>query len=138
MLRIAELRGHEIARIGAEDGEVGERVGADDLELQLAAVDEGCATRPVRAVDDVRGGEHEPVGGHGDGAAGAFQPSPAAHPARHAQVPDRGRQPIRDVRDDARVGVQCLRIAWGRAVRRVGLFGPENRVDRRDRHVRPS
>jgi hypothetical protein len=39
-LGVAELGGHEVARVGAQHREVRERVGADDLELELAAVDE--------------------------------------------------------------------------------------------------
>ena len=38
--RVAEHGRVQVARVGAQDGEIGQRVGADDVERQLAAVDE--------------------------------------------------------------------------------------------------
>src|SRR5918999_890528 len=47
--------------LGAEEGEVGEGVAADDLEALLAAVREGGPTAAGAAADDVRRGQEEPV-----------------------------------------------------------------------------
>ncbi len=60
-VRVPELGGSEVARLGADDGEVGERVLADDLGAQLAAVGEGRPHSVVARGDDVRRGEHEAV-----------------------------------------------------------------------------
>src|SRR3712207_8906339 len=43
----------------AQDGEVGVRVGLDDVEAQLAPVDERGDDRRVGALDDVRGGDRK-------------------------------------------------------------------------------
>ena len=43
VLGVAERGGLQVVAVGAQHGEVGERVGADDLEAQLAAVGEGGA-----------------------------------------------------------------------------------------------
>ena len=69
---VAELGGGEAVALGAQHRQVGERVAADDLEAQLAAVGEGgpAAAAPEPA-DDVRGGEQEAVGREHDAAAGA-------------------------------------------------------------------
>ena len=39
-LRVAELGGHEVTSVHTQDRQVGERIGADHFELELAAVDE--------------------------------------------------------------------------------------------------
>src|SRR5581483_723790 len=104
-LGVAELGGNELVRLGAEDGEVGEGVGADHLDRQLPPVDE--RRHPAcRSLDDVGGGEHEAVLGDHHSAAAAVDAPPAAEPARDAQVRDRGREPARHLGDDTRVRVE--------------------------------
>ena len=102
--------------LGAQHGEVGERVRPHHARLELAAVGERRADPrpPAPALDDVRGGEHEAVGrDHDAGAAAA---------AGDAEVRDRRRERLGDVRDDARVRVERLRLARQRAGR-GGLGG---------------
>ena len=65
---------------GADDGEVGQRVGADDLEVDLAAVGEG-GHAAVGPLDHVGGREQEPVGGDHHRRARALRAPPAAGPA---------------------------------------------------------
>ena len=61
-LGVAELGRDQVVAVGADHGEVGERIGAGDREAQLAAVDEPGAAAVV-AVDDVGGGEQVAVVG---------------------------------------------------------------------------
>ena len=105
-LCIAELRRHEVARVDAQHGEVGERIGADDLELELAAVDERGAPAALGARDDVRGGEREAVRRDHDAAAAPVEHAAAADASRDAEIRDRGRQPLRHGRHGLRVGVE--------------------------------
>src|SRR5437764_1408364 len=51
---VAELGRHEVAALCAQQREIRERIGADQLEAELAAVREGGAPAPVAAGDDVR------------------------------------------------------------------------------------
>ena len=108
LVRVAELGGCQVARVGPDHGEVGERIRADHLGAQLAAVGERGA-QPVAAVDDVRGGEHVAVGGDRDAAAGALRPA-AAGPARDGEVRDRGRELLGDPGDGSRVGVEGVGV----------------------------
>ena len=80
-LGVAEHGRREAVLLGAEDGEVGERVGPDDLGRDLAAVDERGLHLPSVAGDDVGRGEQEAVGGDDDAAAAADRPAAAAHHA---------------------------------------------------------
>ena len=50
--RVAERRGGEVAARRPDDGQVRERIAADDLERELVAVDERGGS-PLRAGDDV-------------------------------------------------------------------------------------
>jgi hypothetical protein len=97
-LGVSQLRRVQLAPVGAEEGEIGERVRAHDVELELTAVHE---RRPptARACHHVRGGQHETVGRDHDGAA-------AATP--DAQVGDGGRKPLRNRDHRLRVRVQRL------------------------------
>ena len=105
--------GGEIARVDAQHGEVGEGVGADDLELELAAVDERRAAAAFRARDDVGGGEREAVRRDHDAAAAPVEHAAAAHAARDAEVRDGGAQPLGHGRHGLRVGVErfVVRVA---------------------------
>ena len=78
--RVAERRGFGRGLVRAQHGEVGERVGADDPQRQLAAVGERAAHARRGALDDVRRGEQEPVGRDHDAGAGAGGPAAAAEP----------------------------------------------------------
>ncbi len=80
---VAEHGRRGSAGAGAEDGEVGERVGADDVDRRLAAVAEHRP--PARGPgDDVRVGEQQPVVGEDDGRAGAAAAVRRRSPARAA------------------------------------------------------
>ena len=67
---VAEDGGRRGGAAGADDREVGERVGADDVDVGLGPVAEH---RPPGAApaDDVGVGEQQPVVGDDDGRAGA-------------------------------------------------------------------
>ena len=77
-LRVAQFGGHEVARVGAEHGQVRMRVRADDLEAELAAVNERSPAAVLAAGHDMSRGEHEAVGRDHDCAAAAVQPPPVA------------------------------------------------------------
>ena len=57
------VAGVEVVGRDPEHGEVGEPIGADDVEVELATVDERRRSA-VRSVDDVRRREHVAVGRH--------------------------------------------------------------------------
>ena len=59
----------------------------------------------------MRRGQQEPVGRQRDRAAGAGRHLTAPAAAHHAQVGDRRREPLGDVDDDPRVGVERLGLA---------------------------
>ena len=128
-LRVAEDGGLEVGGVRAQDGEVGERVGADDLGTHLAAVDEGRVHGPVGPGDDVRGGEHEPVRGDHDAAASPGRQATAADAPRHAQVRDRRGEELGNADDGAGVGVERFLVRTAVLCRR--LLRPEERVDER-------
>ena len=112
---VAELGGREAVRVESQDGEIGERIGADELELVLASVDEGGAARAVGLRDDVCRGEQEPVRRDDDRAAASVEPAAAADPAGDAQAGDRWSELFGDGGDCVRVGVERLGLA-----RRIG------------------
>ena len=124
--------GDEVARVGAQDREVGERVAPDDREAQVAAVDERRLAG-ARALDDVGRGEQVAVRGDDDGAAAAHRGAPAAHPAADAQVRDARGEVPRDGRDDARVGVERLGVGGSIGAGRAGavavVSGARRRLD---------
>jgi hypothetical protein len=93
-LSVAELGRGEVARFGAQDGQVRERIGPGDLDLALAAVDEGRARPAVALRDDMRGSEHVTVGRDDDGASAAREPAPSADAPRDAEVGHRRRQTL--------------------------------------------
>ena len=105
-LGVAELGGDEVSVGGADDGEVGERVGAHGLEAELAAVGEPGAAAGVGAGDDMGGGEDEAVVAEDDPAAGAGSDPAAAGAALDPQARHRGGERGRHGRDGARVGVE--------------------------------
>src|SRR5918996_4346920 len=127
-LGVPELGRDEVGRLRAQDGEVGERVGAYHLSGHLAAVHEGRLDLAGRARDNVRGGEHEAVGRDDDSAPAAGRHAAAAHTPRDAQVRDGRREPLRDGDDGARVGVERL-LVRDRPRLGTGLLRPEERVD---------
>ena len=59
----------QVRAVGAQHGEVGERVRADEREGQVAAVGEARPQAAAGALDDVGGGEQEAVGRDDDAAA---------------------------------------------------------------------
>ena len=138
-LRVTELGGDEIPAVDAQHREVGERIGADHLELELAAVDERRATAALGARDHVRRGEREAVRGDHDAAATAVEDAAAANPSRHPEVRDRRRKPFRNGRDCARIRVESLVVAavreWRRDERELhhgqASNGPDGWVDLR-------
>src|SRR5918999_3645162 len=109
-LGISQLGGCQVAAVEPENGEVGKRVGADDLEVDPAAVDEGRIAGSVRAIDDVSGRQREAVGRDHDGASRTVEPAPTANAPRDLQVCDRWREPFGHRRHDPRVGVQRLPV----------------------------
>ena len=94
-LCVAEFRRHEIARVDPQHGEVGERVGTDDFEFELAPVDEGGAPAAFGSRDDVCGRQREAVGRDHDAAASAVEDTTAPDAARHAQVGERNDEILR-------------------------------------------
>jgi hypothetical protein len=126
-LGVAELGGRELAGIGAEDSEVGERVRADDLVFELATVGERDAAAPVAPLDDVRRGQQVAVGRDHDAAPGARQHPPAPDAARHPEVSDRLGEPLDDAGDGARVRVERLLVV-GRPPGFTRLLGLEQCV----------
>ena len=109
---VAELGGHQIARIRAKDRQVGEWVGSSHLDPERAAVRKGGATAAVGALDHVCGAQQEPVGGDRDRAPASFGP-PAASPPLHPEIGHRRPQPIGDGGHRAGVGVERLGIGEG-------------------------
>jgi hypothetical protein len=81
----------------------------------VAVVEAGHAA--AGALDDVRRGEEESVGGDGDATAGAHRGS-AAGAAAHLKIGDAVAQRLGDGDHRARVGIE----------RRVGLFGETGRA----------
>ena len=73
--RVAERRGGQVAARRPDDGQVRERIAADDLERELVAVDERGGS-PLRAGDDV-GVRHE-VAVRRERHAGSGAAAPAA------------------------------------------------------------
>ena len=87
--RVAE-RGRSDVTGSADDREVGQRVGADQLELELAAVGERGAPSPFGAGDDVGRREHEPVRGNHHAAPAGVVDAAAPDASRQAQIAHRG------------------------------------------------
>src|SRR6185436_18220736 len=81
VLGVAEDRRSEVASLGAQYGEVGERVRPDDLDADLAPVHEGGADPGCAACDHVCGGEHEAVRCDDDAAPAAVQAPATSHAA---------------------------------------------------------
>ena len=77
-----------------------------DVERDLTPVDERSRAA-VDPVDDVRGGEREPVGRDDDGGTRSLD-ARTADPLTHTEARDRGDQPFRDRGDDGRVRVERL------------------------------
>jgi hypothetical protein len=94
--RVTEQRRLWRLVVGPQQGEVGERVGADHAEPQLPPVGEGGADAPARRLDDVRRGEQEPVrrDEHPRAAArGARPPDAQVGHRRRDRVGDVGHHP---------------------------------------------
>ena len=89
-----------------EHCEVGQAIRADDVEVELATVDE--RRRPaVGSVDDVCRREHVAVRRHRDAAAAAAHPA-AVEPASDLKIGDGRRQRSGNLCHDARVRVERL------------------------------
>ena len=112
-LGVPELRGDEPVPFRPEDGELGQVVAANDLELQLAAVGEPSAASARPSGDDVRRGEHEPVRGEDDRAPEPDGDEAAPHATHHAEARHGGRDALGDVDDEPRVCVQRLCLPLG-------------------------
>ena len=107
---VAQLGGVERGALGPQQREIGQRVGADELRRELAAVGErGHDARRAALADDVRVGEHEAVRRDDDARAAAAAADP--------QVGHRRRQRLRDERDHPRVAVEGLAVVGERAGR---------------------
>ena len=91
--------------VGAQHGEIGERVGPDRPQRELAPVGERRAHAAAAAPDDVRRGEQEAVRRDHDAGAAAGPPAAADAQVRHGR-----RDGLGDERDDARVGVERLAL----------------------------
>src|SRR5205807_6018439 len=68
---VAELGRSQVPAVRPQDGEVGQPVDPDDLELQLPSVDERGPAVPSGSCHDVCGGQQEPVRSEGDRAPGS-------------------------------------------------------------------
>jgi hypothetical protein len=102
---VAERRRGRRGLVGAQHGEVGERIGADHAQRQLAPVGERGAHAPAAtALDDMRRGEQEAVGSDHDAGAGADGAAAPGQP----QVRHRGGHRLRHGGHHARVGVERL------------------------------
>ena len=103
---VAERRGRQVVGSDPKHGEVGQPIRADDVEVELATVDE-CRRSAVRSVDDVCGREHVAVRRHRDAAAAAAHTT-AVEPAPDLEVGDGRRQRSSHLGHDARVRVERL------------------------------
>ena len=104
---VAQRRGLErpaTERVAAHDRKVRQRVAADDGERADATV--GERSRPaIAGGNDVRGGEHQAVGGDDDGRARTAG-TRLTSPSRDRQAGDRPQESPGHGRDDARVLVE--------------------------------
>jgi hypothetical protein len=137
-LGIAELGGDEVVALRAKQGEVRERVAADDLEALLAAVAERGAAAGVRSPDHVRIGEQEPVRGEHDRAAGAGRQLPAASAPHDPEAGDRRGKPLRDGDDRPRIRVERLGLLGGGRIGEPGHRAATTPPARRRRSRSPS
>jgi hypothetical protein len=101
------------ARCGPNDGEIGEWVGADDLDVELAAVGER-GDAPIAAINHVRRRQKEPIGCDQNAAAAPLLSAGAAtRPFPDLEVGDRGSQLLGDAGDYLRIGVEGFRLGLG-------------------------
>ena len=100
---VAEPSGRRVT-FGADDGEIRERVTADDPERLLRSVDEGGAPA-IDARHDVCRGDEVAVGREGDRRAGPGR-GPAVPLAGDSEARDRRDQRLGDGRDRRRVRVE--------------------------------
>jgi hypothetical protein len=106
-LGVAELGRPQVAGVDPKQSQVRHRIRADDLELELAAVDERRPTA-VGPLDYMRRGEGEAVRRDHDGAAAAVQPAATPDAPRDPEVRYRRRQPLRNRGHGLGVSVEWL------------------------------
>jgi hypothetical protein len=80
---VAEVHGGQILRVDPEHGDVGNRIGAEDLRTKLALVGE-FHDDLGSAVDHVRIGEHDAIGTHDETGALAAHRHFGLRGGRHA------------------------------------------------------
>ena len=108
---LAERCWNQVVGVAAQHREVRQRVGARDTEADLAPVHERRPSQPVAAGHHVGGREQEAVGCQHDRAARARRDAAAPGGAKHAQIRDARSEPLDDVDDGPRVGVERRRFA---------------------------
>ena len=101
---VAQRGRGEISGIGSDDGEIRQRVGTDDLEVELITIDEGGLTMMV-ARHHVGGGHEEPIRRDDHGAARALS---ATLRGPDTKAGDGWEQSFGHGGDDARVGVEGI------------------------------
>ena len=111
-----QRRRDQLAAFAPEQGQIRQAVDADDLDAQLAPVDEGRATAAPGSGDDVSGGEQESVRGEHERAARAGGQLAAAAAAHDPEIGHRRRQPLGDGDDDAGIGIERLLLGLGAGV----------------------
>src|SRR5262249_57971084 len=76
-VRVTNLDSRQPRPLGPDQGQVGQRITPDQLDVVLTAVRE-CRPARVRALDYVGGRDQESVAGQNDGGAFAFGPAALA------------------------------------------------------------
>ena len=119
LLGVAEPRRRQVARgVGADQGEVGVGVLADELRVGRAALGVGQAD-VAEAVDDVAVGEDEAV--RGDDEARAEAAAAAVLPAR-VDADDRRADVLGDARHGVGIGIEQLAVVVDGERRRGDRF----------------
>jgi hypothetical protein len=105
--RVSEHRGSQSpTRRGPNHGEVGQRVGTDDLEIELAPIGERSHA-PIRSRHDMRRSEEETVGRDEDGTPATFALA-ATGSLPHLEVRDRSGHGFGNRSHYLGVGVESL------------------------------
>ena len=105
-VRIAQFGSRETTAIDPEDRQIGQRIGAGNLERRLRPV--GERSDPIRRPShDVGRGQEVPVRSEDDAGTGAVRLA-VARAATYTQLDDAREQMLGDRRDDRRVRVECV------------------------------